>query len=205
MRLPAGSTAMPIITPVVSERAWLAIHRAARRLDRRHGGGHVGDVENHVGDRVLGGVRVAVHDDDRHAPIRLGGLDRRAEIHEDLRPGRHRDPVDLLHGKRRLVELGERHGVRRRDSHGIQGHVRVRDLSDHQRRACAHHDCADPVHGHLPRESRTGTGDSNATWTRTPGSEQSGPRTNVAVRANNRSYFFGTSFRILPALPSTST
>src|SRR5437660_8704958 len=52
----------------VAERAGIAGHRPAGGLDGGHGGRHVGDVEDHVRDRVFQIVRVAMHENDRLAP-----------------------------------------------------------------------------------------------------------------------------------------
>src|SRR4029079_5826615 len=89
----------------VSVKTRIAGHRAAGGLNGGGGRRHVLHVEDHVGDRVLYVVRIAVHDHDPLALVGLCALDRRTEIHEDLRSSGCSDPVDLLHAERRLVEL----------------------------------------------------------------------------------------------------
>ena len=73
-------------------------------------------------------------DHDRLAFVGLCGVDRRTEVHEDLGPSGHVDPIDLLHAERGLVELRQRGGVFRADSHRVQRHLRVCGAREQQRR-----------------------------------------------------------------------
>jgi len=101
----------------VSKRSRIACHRAASRLDGRDCRRHVLHVQNHVRDRVLQVVGIAVRDHDRLALVRFCGVCGRAEVHENLRTSGHVDPVDLEHAERGLIELRQCSRVLRADSH----------------------------------------------------------------------------------------
>src|SRR5580658_1369738 len=134
----------------VSERTRIAGHRTAGRLDGRHRRRHVLYVQDHVCNRVLQVVGIAMSDHDRLAFVGLGGVDRGTEVHEYLRSSGHIDPIDLKHAERGLVELRQCRGVLRADAHRVQRHLRVRGAREQQQGAQGHYGSTNSPHRSLP-------------------------------------------------------
>jgi hypothetical protein len=133
----------------VPEWTRIAGHRATGGLDRIHCRRHVFHIQDHVRDRVLYVVRVAMHDYNRLAFVRLRRVNRRAEVYEDLRPARRIDAVNLLHTERSLIEFGHCKRVFSTDSHRVQAHLGVSGACEQQHCAYRCNNCVNPLHGVL--------------------------------------------------------
>jgi hypothetical protein len=96
-------------------------------------------------NRIVG-VRVGVHDHDLRGRVRFRGVDAVAEIEEELRAARGREPVDLFEPERGGVELAERLDVRTADTRRVQRDSRLGSERDRERGQGAEREPRDVAH-----------------------------------------------------------
>ena len=104
----------------LAELEGFALHLAAGCLDRRHRGGHVRHVEDHVRQFILHVVGGALHDDQVAVGVGLGRLDGGAEIQHELQHRGLLDALHFLHAEGCLVEIRDCGRVLGPDAHAVE-------------------------------------------------------------------------------------
>ena len=145
IRLPAGSTAMPITMPVLPNGFGSLADLAAGLLHGVGRRGCVGDVEDQMRNGIVG-VRVGMHDHDLRGRVRLRCVDAVAEVEEELRAARCREPIDLFEPERGRVELAECLDVWAADARRVQRDGRLGSERHRERGKRAEREPRDVAH-----------------------------------------------------------